>query len=49
MIDELLDKKVDVGNNCMAANGTMYRTDKQGLLPRIIQREYDDKFDFKYG
>ena len=47
MIDELLDKKVDVGDNCMAANGTMYRTDKQGLLPRIIQREYDDRVIYK--
>tara|TARA_Y100001973_G_scaffold82268_1_gene121558 strand:+ start:1 stop:1188 length:1188 start_codon:yes stop_codon:yes gene_type:complete len=31
----------------MAANGTMYQTNKQGLLPRIIQREYDDRVIYK--
>ena len=46
-IDDLLDKKVNVGNNCMAANGTMYKTDKVGMLPSIIKREYDDRVIYK--
>ena len=47
-IVDLLDKKVDMSDgNCMAANGTMYRTGKQGFLPRIIQKEYNDRTIYK--
>jgi DNA polymerase elongation subunit (family B) len=47
-ITDLLDKKVDMSDgNCMAANGTMYRTGKQGFLPRIIQKEYNDRTIYK--
>ena len=47
-ITDLLDKKVDTSDgNCMAANGTMYRTGKQGFLPRIIQKEYNDRTIYK--
>jgi DNA polymerase elongation subunit (family B) len=47
-IVDLLDKKVDMSDgNCMAANGTMYRTGKQGFLPRIIQKEYNDRTVYK--
>jgi DNA polymerase elongation subunit (family B) len=48
LIDELLDKKIDMSDgNCMAANGTMYKTNKLGMLPRIIKREYDDRVIYK--
>jgi len=47
-IDDLLDKQVDTSDgNCMAANGTMYRTNTQGFLPRIIQKEYNDRTIYK--
>ena len=47
-ITDLLDKQVDMSDgNCMAANGTMYRTGKQGFLPRIIQKEYNDRTIYK--
>jgi DNA polymerase elongation subunit (family B) len=47
-IVDLLDKKIDMSDgNCMAANGTMYRTGKQGFLPRIIQKEYNDRTVYK--
>jgi len=42
-----LDKKVKIGEHCMAANGTMYKTDKVGMLPSIIKREYDDRVIYK--
>ena len=47
-ITDLLDKQVDTSDgNCMAANGTMYKTGKQGFLPRIIQKEYNDRTVYK--
>ena len=47
-ITDLLDKQVDTSDgNCMAANGTMYKTGKQGFLPRIIQKEYNDRTIYK--
>jgi len=46
--DDLLNKKVDTSDgNCLAANGAMFKRDKQGMLPRIIQKEYDDRVTFK--
>jgi DNA polymerase elongation subunit (family B) len=47
IIEELLDKKPKIGEHCMAANGTMYKTDKMGMLPSIIKREYDDRVIYK--
>ena len=48
MIDDLLDKKVNTSDgNCIAANGTMYKRDVQGMLPRIIQKEYNDRTIYK--
>ena len=47
IIEELLDKKVKIGEHCMPANGTMYKTDKMGMLPSIIKREYDDRVIYK--
>jgi len=47
-VSDLLEKQVDTSDgNCMAANGTMYRTSKQGFLPRIIQKEYNDRTIYK--
>ena len=46
--EDLLSKKVDTSDgNCLAANGAMFKRDKQGMLPRIIQKEYDDRVTFK--
>jgi len=48
LIDDLLEKKVDTSDgNCVAANGTMYKRDIQGMLPRIIQKEYNDRVIYK--
>ena len=47
-ISDLINKTVDTSDgNCVAANGTMYRNDKQGMLPRIIQKEYNARTIFK--
>jgi len=47
-INDLLNKQVDTSDgNCIAANGTMYKSDKQGMLPRIIQKEYNARTIFK--
>jgi len=51
-IDKLLIKKYNLSklkdnNIAVAANGTMYRTDVQGFLPEIIQKEYDDRVKYK--
>jgi len=47
IIEELLDKKVKIDEHCMAANGTQYKSDKMGMLPSIIKREYDDRVIYK--
>ena len=48
LIDDLLEKKVDTSDgNCIAANGTMYKREVQGMLPRIIQKEYNDRTIYK--
>ena len=45
---DLLNKRIDTSDgNCLAANGAMFKRDKQGMLPRIIQKEYDDRVTFK--
>ena len=51
-IDKLLDKKYNLSklkdnNIAIAANGTMYKTDKQGFLPEIIEKEYNDRVKYK--
>jgi len=51
-LDKLLDKKYNLSklknnNITIAANGTMYRNDKQGFLSAIIQKEYDDRVKYK--
>jgi DNA polymerase elongation subunit (family B) len=47
-IDKLINKEIDTSDgHCLAANGTMYKSDKQGMLPRIIQKEYNARTIFK--
>ena len=47
-IDKLISKEIDTTDgHCLAANGTMYKSDKQGMLPRIIQKEYNARTIFK--
>ena len=47
-IDKLINKEIDTTDgHCLAANGTMYKSDKQGMLPRIIQKEYNARTIFK--
>lgn len=47
-IDGLLnhDKTYD-GDHCMAANGHLFRRDKQGFLPEMMQTMYDDRSKYK--
>ncbi len=43
-VDECLNGKVDVPKNyAMAANGTCYRLDKQGMIPEIIEVFYAER------
>ncbi len=51
-IDKLLDKKYNLSklkdnNIAIAANGTMYKTDKQGFLPEMLEKEYNDRVKYK--
>jgi DNA polymerase elongation subunit (family B) len=34
-------------NYCIAANGCMYRKDKQGFLPALMEKMYNDRVTFK--
>ena len=46
--EELLKKITDTSDgNCLAANGAVFKSDKQGFLPRIIQKEYNDRAVYK--
>jgi DNA polymerase elongation subunit (family B) len=47
-IDELLTG--DMTHNCehaIAANGCIYRKDKQGFLPALMEKMYDDRVEYK--
>lgn len=51
-VDGLLEKKYDTSdlinkNYCMAANGHLFRRDKQGLMPEIVQKLFDDRQKYK--
>jgi DNA polymerase elongation subunit (family B) len=47
-IDNLLDGEYQPqGEYCMAANGHYFRRDKQGFLPAMMQRMYDDRSLYK--
>ena len=47
-IDNLLDGEYQSqGEYCMAANGHYFKRDKQGFLPAMMQRMYDDRSLYK--
>jgi len=47
-IDNLLDGEYQPqGEYCMAANGHYFKRDKQGFLPAMMQRMYDDRSLYK--
>jgi DNA polymerase elongation subunit (family B) len=47
-VDQCLAKNVTVDDEtCLAANGSMFRTDEQGVLPRIIVGLYDERKQMK--
>lgn len=49
-IDELLKKESDYVTKdawAAAANGCVYRKDKQGFLPALMERMYDDRVKYK--
>jgi DNA polymerase elongation subunit (family B) len=49
-VDRLLNKEVDLqmyGDYAVCANGAMYRKDKQGFLPELMQKMYNDRVIFK--
>jgi len=47
-IDDLLNKEYQASSEyCMAANGHYFKRDKQGFLPAMMQRMYDDRSMYK--
>ena len=51
-VDKLLDKKVDTSefkskNVTMTPNGAMFKTNKKGFLPEIMESMYNDRVKFK--
>ena len=47
-IDNLLNSEYQAqGEYCMAANGHYFKRDKQGFLPAMMQRMYDDRSLYK--
>ena len=49
-VDKLLDKQIDksvLKNTNMTPNGALFRTDKKGFLPEMMQKMYDDRVRYK--
>jgi DNA polymerase elongation subunit (family B) len=49
-VDKILNKEVDLSHldsKTICANGAMFRTDKQGFLPAMMQNMYDDRKRYK--
>ena len=49
-VDKLLDKKVDTSimkGVTLTPNGALFKTDKQGFLPAIMQSMYNDRVKYK--
>jgi DNA polymerase elongation subunit (family B) len=42
-VDEILDGKTNTNDNCMAANGRLFRRDRQGFLPEMMDKMYSDR------
>ena len=50
LIQDILDEKVDLpelAGKTLAANGKYFRTDKQGFLPELMQKMYDERVEAK--
>jgi len=47
-VDNLLNSKYDIEDEyCMAANGHFFKRDKQGFLPAMMERMYNDRSLYK--
>ena len=49
-VDKLLDRKVDTSimkGATLTPNGALFKTDKQGFLPEIMQSMYNDRVKYK--
>lgn len=51
-VDALLHKKIDLtclkdSDVCLTANGQFYRRDKQGFMPEMIEKMFDDRKIYK--
>ncbi len=49
-VDMLLNQEIDLSHldgKTICANGAMFRTDKQGFLPEMMQKMYDDRKRYK--
>ena len=49
-VDKLLEKKVDTSilkNVTLTPNGALFKTNKRGFLPEIMQSMYDDRVKYK--
>ena len=49
-VDKLLDRKVDTSilkGVTLTPNGALFKTDKQGFLPELMQSMYDDRVKYK--
>ncbi|CAF34198.1 DNA polymerase [Synechococcus phage S-PM2] len=49
-VDRLLNKELDLSNldgQSLAANGTFYDNSKQGFLPKMMQKMYDERVVYK--
>ena len=49
-VDKMLEKKVDTSilkDTTITPNGALFRTDKKGFLPEMMQTMYDDRVKYK--
>lgn len=46
--ETLLGKKQDVPEgHCLAANGTLFKNDSQGIIPAVVEKMYNDRIRFR--
>lgn len=46
-VDKMIAGDFEKGKGCLTPNGYSYRKDKQGFLPEMMQRLYDDRVIYK--
>ena len=49
-VDKILDQEVDFSEHseyCVCPNGSMYRKDVHGFLPKLMQKIYDERKEYK--